>query len=284
MFKMAPRETANLQALTGKLVLGFDSGPGGRTRLSKRYRNALFHFSKPYWDGRQLVVQVLNPTAGVFENDRMESQVELGAGARACLVSPSSTQVYAMPGTGVSRLNQTFQLSAGSALAVLPKWLVLHRGARFEQRTRVDLQKGCSLFLVDLISAGRNAFGEFLEYDRLRSSVDIKMNGRLILRERFMGGSSEKRWIWESASRRRTHLATAYISFPGAATVCEELLSGTTISETGGAETGVTPLEEDFVVLRLFADGALPIQAALLGVMDKLAQKTAISGVYKRVF
>jgi len=281
---MAPRETANLQALAGKLVLGFESGPGGRTRLSKRYRNALFHFSKPYWDGRQLVVQVLNPTAGVFENDRMESQVELDAGARACLVSPSSTQVYAMPGTGVSRLKQTFQLSAGSALAVLPKWLVLHRGARYEQRTRVELSRGSSLFMVDLISAGRNAFGEFLEYDRLVSSVDIELEGRLLLRERFRGGCSQNRWIWESASRRRTHLATVYISFPGAAAVCEELLAGIFNDPSDGAEIGFTPLDEDFVVLRLFADGALPVQGALMTVMDKIAQNTAISGVYKRVF
>lgn len=273
----------NSQSLTGKLVLGFESGPGGRTRMAKRYRNALFHFSKPYWDGQQLVVQVLNPTAGVFENDRMESEVELNEGARACLVSPSSTQVYAMPGSGVSRLEQTFRLSTGSALAVLPKWLVLHRGARYEQRTRVELDRGSSLFLVDLISAGRNAFGEFLEYDRLVSSVDIELDGRLVLRERFTGGCSKNRWIWESASRRRTHLATAYISFAGAASSCQNLLSGICHSNSSEAEIGFTPLEEDFVVLRLFADGALPIQTALMMVMDKLGQHTAISEVYKRV-
>jgi urease accessory protein UreH len=281
---MESPSTVKAQSLAGKLVLGFKSGTDGRTRLCRRYRNALFHFSKPYWDGQQLVVQVLNPTAGVFENDRMESEVELDEGARACLVSPSSTQVYAMPGTGVSRLEQTFRLSAGSALAVLPKWLVLHRGARYEQRTRVELKEGCSLFLVDLISAGRNAFGEFLEYDRLMSSVDIKMDGRLILRERFAGGSSEKRWIWESASRRRTHLATVYISFPGAAAACDELASGISVAETAGAEIGVTPLEENFVVLRLFADSALSIQRALMQAMDTLGQYTAVSNVYQRVF
>jgi urease accessory protein UreH len=281
---MAAPPTVKAQSLTGKLVLGFKSGADGRTRLSRRYRNALFHFSKPYWDGRQLVVQVLNPTAGVFENDRMESEVELAEGARACLVSPSSTQVYAMPGTGVSRLEQSFRLSAGSALAVLPKWLVLHRGARYEQRTLVELKQGCSLFLVDLVSAGRNAFGEFLEYDRLMSFVDIKMDGRLILRERFTGGSSEKRWIWESASRRRTHLATAYISFPGAAAVCEKHLLGGLDGKKEGVEVGFTPLEEDFVVIRLFADSALPVHATLLEIMANIRQYIAVSQLYKRIF
>ena len=244
----------------------------------------MFHFSKPYWDGQQLVVQVLNPTAGVFENDRMESEVELDEGARACLVSPSSTQVYAMPGTGVSLLEQLFRLSAGSALAVLPKWLVLHRGARYEQRTLVELKQGCSLFLVDLISAGRNAFGEFLEYDRLMSSVDIKMDDRLILRERFAGGSSEKRWIWESARRRRTHLATAYISFPGAATVCEKLLLESLNGEINGLDIGFSPLEEDFVVIRLFADSALPVHATLMEIMANIRQYSAASQLYKRIF
>jgi urease accessory protein len=281
---MAAPSTVKAQSLAGRLVLGFESGTDGRTRLCRRYRNALFHFSKPYWDGQQLVVQVLNPTAGVFENDRMESVVELDEGARACLVSPSSTQVYAMPRNGTSRLEQTFRLSAGSALAVLPKWLVLHRGARYEQRTRVELKQGCSLFLVDLISAGRNAFGEFLEYDRLMSSVDITLNSKLLLRERFTSGHSEKRWIWKSKGMPKTHLATVYISFPDAAKICQEQLLEIHGMASESMMIGFTPIHEDFVTLRLFAASAQHVHSALFTIMSSIGQFTSISSVHKRVF
>ena len=61
----------------------------GRTVLAEQSFRAPFHLSKPYWDMDTgvLLVQVVNPTAGILAGDRLESDVAVDVGAAVCVTA-----------------------------------------------------------------------------------------------------------------------------------------------------------------------------------------------------
>ena len=82
----------------GHLFLRAEARADGRTAIGGQAFRAPFHVSKPYWDEdtRMLLVQVVNPTAGILSGDRLESAVEVAAGAAVLLTTPSASRVFKM--------------------------------------------------------------------------------------------------------------------------------------------------------------------------------------------
>ena len=62
---------------SGHLLLRAAARANGRTALAAQSFRAPYHLSKPYWDAdaRVLLVQVVNPTAGILAGDRLESDI-----------------------------------------------------------------------------------------------------------------------------------------------------------------------------------------------------------------
>ena len=58
-----------------------DEASLGRFLREQSFR-APFHLSKPSWDEHALLVQIVNPTAGVFAGDALRSRVAVESGAR----------------------------------------------------------------------------------------------------------------------------------------------------------------------------------------------------------
>jgi urease accessory protein len=274
---------AALQKICGTLNLEFAASPNGGTLLKRRFRTGLFHLGKPYWDGQQLVVQVINPTAGIFEGDSMDAKIRLGSGSRVCLLSPSSTQVYSMPGSGNALATQSIHLADQAQLTVLPRWMVLHAGARLHQRTEIHMAKGSGLFFVDLISAGRRAYGEFLEYDQFCSLTEIHLDGRLLLRENLDCGNSHNRWIWKRKDGCMNYLVNAYVYFPGAEEKCSEKVLQLALDQDDAISFGITFLNADFLVIRLGGESAPELYDCLGRICKVLADYLPVSTVYSRI-
>lgn len=271
------------RTLKGRLDLGFTADDSGVTRMAKCYRTGLFHLSKPYQDHDQLVVQLVNPTAGIFENDRIESRVMAGPRTKACVLSPSSTQVYAMPGGGEAHSEQHIQIKENGCLSLVPKWTVLHKGARFVQSTHIDIDPDSSLFYLDLISAGRLAFGEFMEYDQLASSTEVRIGGKLQLKETFRCGKGANRWIWKLDGEEASHLGNAYILAPGIASHLEESLSKEVPFGDLPCRFAWTPLTSNFVIARMLGSSALNVQKCLELVCRLLPQGQFSSAISQRI-
>ena len=271
-------------ALKGALSLDLDHcHETGTTRLGNAYRTGLFHFGKPYWDGGQLVVQVLNPTAGIFGGDRMESTFRIGPGARGCIISPSSNQVYSMPDGGTGYANQSIVVEGGGALSFLPKWLVLHKGSRFRQETTLQLSRDSTLFYVDFLSAGRSSFGEFLDFEQFLSRTEFWIDGRLFLKERIFSGRQRNRWIWESGGSQFGYLANVYLHFPKAAAFCEEAFSAFADSPFPDGAFGYTALSDNFVSIRILGPSSRLVEAFVSQVTGKLPPSVPASAVLKRI-
>ncbi len=276
-------DAPGVSRLAGEVDLRFGLAGNERTSLVRRYRTGHFHLGKAYDDGRQLVVQVVNTTAGIFENDTLHSHFACDSGARACVLSPSSNQVYAMPGSGAASSRQHIEVRSGGSLTVLPRWLVPHRGSRFEQVTTIELEPKARLFYLEPVSAGRNSSGEFLETESLSCRVDIRAGGRLILREHLLIGNRANRWILERRGERFPYLATAYVAFPGAAGFIERDLAG--IAGTAGHSTraGVTALTDELAVIRLLGKNCTEITATLKALYAALRDEVPISPVMGRI-
>ncbi|MFA6963026.1 MAG: urease accessory protein UreD [Opitutaceae bacterium] len=142
--------------------------------------------SKPYWDvdTRTLLVQVVNPTAGILSGDRLDSAVEVAAGAAVLLTTPSASRVFKMR-TGEAVSSQRFNVEAGGWLEVLPEPIVPHRGSVFHQRTSLTVDPEGAAFYADLLMPGRVAHGEAWEWNRLILELDVRRGEDRLLHERF---------------------------------------------------------------------------------------------------
>ena len=158
----------------------------GVTALAAQAFRAPFHLSKPYWDAdtRTLLVQVVNPTAGILSGDRLESSVTVDPGAAVLLTTPSASRVFRMR-LGEARSLQIFRVSAGAWLEVLPEPLVPHRGCVFRQRTVLAVEPGGAAFYADLLFPGRIAHCETWGWERLVLELEVVHGGQLLLRERL---------------------------------------------------------------------------------------------------
>lgn len=158
----------------------------GVTTLASQSFRAPFHLSKPYWDAdtRTLLVQVVNPTAGILSGDRLESAVTVEAGAAVLLTTPSASRVFRMR-AGEARSSQVFRVERGGWLEVLPEPLVPHRGSVFHQRTVLDVEAGGAALYADLLFPGRVAHGEVWGWERLVLELQARSGETLLLRERL---------------------------------------------------------------------------------------------------
>lgn len=171
----------------GQLALRAAARPeDGVTTLAAQAFRAPFHLSKPYWDAdtRTLLVQIVNPTAGILSGDRLESSVIVEPGAAVLLTTPSASRVFRMR-EGQADSAQSFEVAAGAWLEVLPEPLVPHRGSRFHQRTVLAVAPGGAAFYADMLFPGRVAHGETWCWDRLTFDLEVRVGGALLLRERL---------------------------------------------------------------------------------------------------
>ena len=172
------------RGVEGHLTLECRVDARGRTFLVKQSFRAPMHLSKPYWDGNHLIINMVNPTAGLFAGDSLDVLVHVCPGARVVLTSPSATRVFrARDSAGEAQVVQSFVVENGGRLDVFPEILIAHAGARYRQTTRIDVHGGGELFTTEMIAPGRTAFGESFDYDQLEISMDLITANKLAARE-----------------------------------------------------------------------------------------------------
>ena len=157
------------------LICGLDSA--GRSVLRHQSFCAPMHLSKPHWDGDTLLVNIVNPTAGLFANDVIESDISVESGARLVLASPSATRAHTMS-DGEARVDQRFAIAAGARLEIWPELFIPQRGASYRAddagynraRWRVDpLRSAC---------ARTHCLREVFAFNRLVWDTDIYHAGK----------------------------------------------------------------------------------------------------------
>lgn len=172
-------------SLAGHLDLRCELRPDGVPFISRQSFRAPVHVGKSYQDSGHLVLSIVNPTAGFFDGDRLETDVEVAAGAKLVLSTPSASRVYRTRSGAAAASRQTFLVREGASLEWIPEPFIPHAGARYEQRIRIELDPTARLLFFDWIAPGRVAMGEIFAYRQLRWELDLLIGGKLVARERY---------------------------------------------------------------------------------------------------
>jgi urease accessory protein len=169
--------------LSGNLHLVFSAHPQRGTFIARQSFSAPMHISKAYWNGDALLVNVINPTAGVFGGDSITSQIVIESGARVLLSSPSAARFHPSHGRE-SRLEQAFEVRAGGFLDVYPEISIPQRDSRSFQKTSIQMEHGGELIFLETLTPGRVASGEAFAFSRYGWATDIRVGNQLVHRER----------------------------------------------------------------------------------------------------
>ncbi len=172
-------------SLNGHLELRCELRPDGTPIISHQNFRAPIHLSKSHIDQGHLVQSIVNPTAGFFDGDRLESDIEVAAGAKLVLSTPSASRVYRTRSGKAAMSFQKFRVGENASLEWIPEPFIPHAGARYVQQTEIDLDPAAGLLFFDWIAPGRVAMGEVFAYQELRWELDLRLGGTLIARERY---------------------------------------------------------------------------------------------------
>ena len=157
----------------------------GQTYLRQQSFRAPLHISKPHEDAGSLVVNIVNPTAGIFDGDAIELTAEAEAGASLVLTTPSASRVYRSRSGGAAKVVQRFTAQAGAFLEYFPEPFIPQAGARYQQTTELRADPGGTLLFFDWLTPGRVASGEVFQYAELNWDLDATVGEELVARERY---------------------------------------------------------------------------------------------------
>ena len=158
--------------MKGHLHLTCACDGAGRSALREQSFRAPFHLSKPHEDAGALVVNVVNPTAGIFDGDELELQATVEAGARLVLTAPSANRIYQSRSGRPALVRQTVRAAARSLVEFLPEPLIPHAGSVYEQHTELHAAAGAEMLFFEWLSPGR--FHEMVTHvSKLRRKLSV---------------------------------------------------------------------------------------------------------------
>jgi urease accessory protein len=173
-----------MQTLSGHLSLVCSLDESGRSHISCQSFCAPFHISKPYLDEHALMVQVINPTAGLFSGDSLQSEIRVEQGARLHVSTPSASRIHTMH-SGRAELCQSFHVAEAAWLEYNPATLIPQKAGRYLQINRIELVAGAEFFFLETLAPGRVARGECFEFSRIEWDLTLTYDHQLIAAERY---------------------------------------------------------------------------------------------------
>lgn len=169
----------------GHLHLVCTRRPDGINYLSQQSFRAPMHLSKPHHDAGSLVVNMVNPTAGIFDDDHIGIDVTVERDASLVLTTPASSRVYRSRNGGDAKVVQTLRVGEDAFLECFPEPFIPHAGARYTQQNHLHVAPGAGLMFFEWLAPGRVASGEVFQYDELRWDTDVWHGDALVARERY---------------------------------------------------------------------------------------------------
>lgn len=166
-------QTLGQRTRTGILHLSFEQRRG-RTVLTHDVQKAPLMMIRPFeLPCGTLMVFVVNPTGGVLGGDHSEIVAEVGAGARALILTQSATRLQPSPSGATATQAIRFQVAAGGRLEYYPERTIPFAGSAFHQAVRAELEEGAELGLTETLASGRVQMGERLAFAEYRSRVEV---------------------------------------------------------------------------------------------------------------
>jgi urease accessory protein len=175
-----------------RLRLAFERR-GPRTVIARRDHVGPLRVQKALYPEGDEVCEaiVVHPPGGIVGGDRLELEVDVGAGAWAQITTPGAAKWYRSAGDPAS-LATRLAVGAGATLEWLPQETLAFDGARAAIDTRIELARGARFIGWEIVGLGRSASGERFERGRFCQSIELHDDGGLAWCERAVldGGSA----------------------------------------------------------------------------------------------
>lgn len=257
-----------MRGLTGHLHLTAALDSTGRTSLREQSFRAPMHLSKPHHDEGALVVNVINPTAGLLAGDRIECRVRVETGARLMLTTPSASRAHCCR-DGHAEQTQKFEVAAGGFLESWPELFIPQGGARYRQHTTLEVEEGGELLFFETFAPGRVAMGEAWAFAHLDWETEVFSGGELTARERYQLTPES-----ESVQTLRAQFPTAYYAscfvLSPALPPTHECWARIYELHEPEAWIGSSPLSRGGCVIKVVASGSVRLRRQLAAIRRTL--------------
>lgn len=149
----------------------------GRTAVVDAYASSPLRYVMPTFAGQRGGVSVCLVTfgGGLVDGDHVALDVTVEPGATLVLFTQASTKVFR------GRSSQVIRARVFGTLVVLLDPVACFRGARYTQRTEIELGGEGACVLLDGFTSGRPAFGERWVMDGLHMRTRVTREGVALL-------------------------------------------------------------------------------------------------------
>lgn len=176
------------------LALEIASGPRGSRLVHSRHHGPLY-VQKPFYpEGSDLAhIYLLHPPGGLVSGDRLDIEVVARTDARTLLTTPGAGRAYRARADQARQIQRTrLRLAAGASIEWLPQETIIFPGAQAHLMTRVDLSQGSHYLGWEMTCLGLPADGQPFDRGRLDQALEINLDGRPLLRDRFALGDHNR--------------------------------------------------------------------------------------------
>jgi urease accessory protein len=248
----------------GRLSLSFESTPHG-TQLSRSSHEGPLRIQRVlHPEGSACPhIYLLHPPGGVVGGDRLETRVELGAGAQVLLTTPAAQKLYRSAGAQ-SAIHNLLALAPGASLEWLPSETLAFSSARAQSTTRVELAAGAAFIGWEISCYGMPARGERFERGHVVSRFELYREQVPLLIEAIeLGEGSEP--LEESYALRGQPVVGALYAVPASGPISSSLVDDTrgALGQPTVGLCSVTSLE-DLLVVRALGPNVEGVRAQLV--------------------
>ena len=211
---------------------------------------------------------------GFVDGDRVRLSISVSEGARAFVSTQGPTRIYRSPHGCESEI--ACSVARDGALVLAPDPLACFAGARFRQKTQLELSEGASAAVWDVLSAGRSARGERWAFDRCVLSLSVRRRGRTLLDDSWLldpahGALGDRLGRFEALA---TVLLAGPLFAPAGEALRARLLAQPLVPRARVVESA-SALAEDVVVARF---AAASVEELLRVLRAQLAGAAALLG------
>jgi urease accessory protein len=155
-----------------------------RTRLRDLRQCGCLRACFPRAAGCAVDAVLLNTSGGIADGDQLETVLQAGPGSVLVAASQAAERVYrAREGAAAARVRVGVTVGAGARIDYLPQATILFDGGALERTLRIDMAADAVYVGVEMLLLGRAASGEVLRQVRLRDTVMLRRDGRLVLHD-----------------------------------------------------------------------------------------------------
>lgn len=208
-------------------------------------------------------IYLLHPPGGVVGGDRLQTSVELGAGAQLLLTTPAAQKLYRSQGAR-AEVSNLLKLGQGAQLEWLPSETLAFSAAQALLTTRVELASEASFIGWDVVCYGMPARGELFDRGRIVSRFELFRGETPLLVESFDLGQSDELLGAAFALRGQPVVANLY-AVPSSGAIAAELVERVrdAVGEPAQGLCSVSSLQE-LLIVRALGANVEGVRASLL--------------------